>query len=307
MAPSTRIAAIDLGSNSFHLLIARATTRGYRILTRQRQKVRLADGLNADHYVDDAALERGVTCLTSFAELLQQYQPIQVRCVATATLRLASNRKQLLKRFEQALGYPIDVISGSTEANLIYQGATAELKTAAPMLVLDIGGASTEVIAGVGTEPHVLKSLNMGCVVWQNRYFADGSITAERFAAATAAARAFIEPLAATYKAHGWQHVCGASGTFRALQDYAREQYHLGAIEAAMIRQCQAAAIAVGSRDKLATIGIRDDRIAVFCGGLAILLALLDSLAIAEIDLAQGALREGLVHAMLDERKRSLS
>ncbi|WP_258808200.1 Ppx/GppA family phosphatase [Pseudidiomarina sp. CB1] len=301
MQVNTRLAAIDLGSNSFHMLIAKATSRGYRILTRQRQKVRLADGLQNDLTVDNAALERGVACLQGFAELIERYQPLQVRCVATATLRLAKNRKQLLKLFEQALGFPIDVISGTTEAGLIYRGATAELaQVQQPMLVLDIGGASTEVIAGIGTEPHVLKSLDMGCVVWQNRFFAN-AIDTQSFARAIAAAEELIAPLAKTYQAHGWDTVCGASGTFRALQDRLR---HLSSenMDAAFIMDTMQATIDLGDSQRLLELGIREDRIAVFCGGLAILVALVKTLNIKQVDLAQGALREGLVHTMLAER-----
>lgn len=301
MQVNARLAAIDLGSNSFHMLIAKATSRGYRILTRQRQKVRLADGLQADLTVDNAAIERGVSCLSSFAKLIERYQPVQVRCVATATLRLAKNRKHLLKQFEKALGFPIDVISGTTEAGLIYRGATAELAyPEQPMLVLDIGGASTEVIAGVGTEPHVLKSLDMGCVVWQNRFFAN-HLDHASFAAAIAAAEELIRPLARTYQAHGWDTVCGASGTFRALQDRLR---HLQAehMDQKFINETMAATIATGDQQRLTELGIREDRIAVFCGGLAILTALVKALDIKQIDLAQGALREGLVHTMLAER-----
>lgn len=302
-----RIAAIDLGSNSFHLLIAKATPRGYRILTRHRQKVRLADGLTAELHVDEAAIDRGMACLESFSELIKSFQPIHVRCVATATLRLAQNRVALLQQFEDALGFPIDVISGTTEAGLIYQGATAEIDCRQQaMLVLDIGGASTEVIAGVGTEPHVLKSLDMGCVVWQNRYFAGDTITQAQFDAAIAGAEALIQPLAATYKTHGWQSVCGASGTFRALQDCLREQGQ-EQMTADFIHGCVQASIAKGSRERLYELGIRDDRIAVFCGGLAILVALVNVLDIQSIDLARGALREGLVHTMLAERQRALA
>ncbi len=301
MQVNARLAAIDLGSNSFHMLIAKVTSRGYRILTRQRQKVRLADGLQSDLTVDNAAIERGVACLKSFAELIERYQPLQVRCVATATLRLAKNRKQLLKQFEKALGFPIDVISGTTEAGLIYRGATAELaEPQQPMLVLDIGGASTEVIAGVGTEPHVLKSLDMGCVVWQNRFFSRG-ITQESFSAAIAAAEELILPLARTYQAHGWDTVCGASGTFRALQDRLRH-LHSDHMDQAFILATMEAAISTGNTQRLIELGIREDRIAVFCGGLAILIALVKALGIKQIDLAQGALREGLVHTMLAER-----
>lgn len=299
MANATRLAAIDLGSNSFHLLLAqRLTHGGYKILARQRQKVRLADGLQANGELDQAAIDRGVECLSGFRNYLARGHVQHIRCVATAALRQASNNAAVIQAFEQALGVPIELISGHTEAELIYQGATAAMANSEQaMLVLDIGGASTEMIAGNGVVPHYLESLNMGCVIWQNRYFANGEITAEAMQQATAAAAQLVAPLSTQFQRYPWQTVVGASGTFRALYDILQRD-NCQAIEAAWLDHVVVRAQQLGQCQKLGRLGIRKDRQAVFMGGLAILCGIMQHLPITRIELAQGALREGLAQQL---------
>lgn len=300
MHRTPRLAAIDLGSNSFHLILAQATPqKGYQVLTRQRQKVRLADGLRDDGTLDEAAIHRGIACLASFTELLRDIPKQAVQCVATATLRKASNRAEVLQQFEATLGYPIEIISGEREAELIYKGATQSRgQPDAKMLVLDIGGASTEVIVGTGTQPHRLKSLDMGCVVWQNRFFGNGTITAAALDAAQAAAAQELAPERDAFLQHPWQHVCGASGTFRALHDILHYQQK-SRINADWLQQVRNACIQEGHCRQLGKIGVRRDRQAVFMGGFSILLALAEGLQLQHIELAQGALREGLMTHLL--------
>lgn len=300
MQRTPRLAAIDLGSNSFHLILAQATPQqGYQVLTRQRQKVRLADGLRADGTLDEAAIHRGIACLASFTELLRDIPDHAVQCVATATLRKASNRDDVLRQFEATLGHSIEIISGEREAELIYRGATqSRSQPDTQMLVLDIGGASTEVIVGTGTQPHRLKSLDMGCVVWQNRFFGDGTITAATLDAAQAAAAQELAPELDAFLQHSWHHVCGASGTFRALHDILHSQQQ-SRINDDWLQQVRSACIQAGHCRKLGNVGVRRDRQAVFMGGFSILLALADGLRLEHIELAQGALREGLMTQLL--------
>lgn len=300
MTLATRLAAIDLGSNSFHLLLAQALPRGgYKVLARQRQKVRLADGLQANGELDQAAIDRGVACLENFRQYLARGHIEHIRCVATAALRQASNSATVISAFEQALGVPIELISGHTEAQLIYQGATAALADPQQaMLVLDIGGASTEIIAGNGINPHYLESLNMGCVIWQNRYFAEGQISAAAMAEAISAAADLVAPFSAGFQQYPWQTVVGASGTFRALYDILQRD-RLDAIATPWLQQLADRAVALGHCRNLGRLGIRRDRQPVFMGGLAILLGLIQHLPIHRIELAQGALREGLAQQLV--------
>ena len=299
MTSAKRLAAIDLGSNSFHLLLGQTLPRGgYKILARQRQKVRLADGLQANGELDPAAIERGVKCLEGFRNYLARGHIQHIRCVATAALRQASNSAAVIDSFEHALGVPIELISGHTEAELIYQGATAAMANSQQaMLVLDIGGASTEIIAGNGMVPHYLESLNMGCVIWQNRYFADGLITADALQRAITAAAHLIAPFSSTFQRYPWQAAVGASGTFRALYDILQRQ-QLGSIDAVWLQQIAERTLALGHCQRLGQLGIRKDRQAVFMGGLCILLGILQQLPIERIELAQGALREGLAQQL---------
>jgi len=300
MTQDARFAAIDLGSNSFHLIIATVKRDGhYRILGRYRQKVRLADGFNEQLVVSDAAITRGVDCLLGFANLLKDIPTERIRCVATATLRKASNSDAMLAQFKQALGHAIEVISGEAEARLIYQGATQHLlHSQKAVLVLDIGGASTEVIVGEGVTPKHLVSLDMGCVTWQNQYFPKQVITDNACQRAITAASALIEPHAARFKQSGWQHVSGASGTFRALYDMNERGEQLPMCQQ-WLREVLTKACAIGHVSGLGKLGIRRDRQAVFVGGLCILIALVEQLDIQRVEIAEGALREGLLIDML--------
>ncbi|MDX1705394.1 Ppx/GppA family phosphatase [Pseudidiomarina sp.] len=300
MAHSSRMAAIDLGSNSFHLLLAQPNrSGGTQVLSRQRQKVRLADGLNRDNQLSDEAINRGLACLASFAELLRGIPEARVRCVATATLRIATNRADVIKTFEQVLGFPVEIISGEDEAALIYQGATLSLASAARrMLVLDIGGASTEIIVGTGTRPSHLRSLDMGCVVWHNRFFSDKTITASACDDAIQAASELLQPHVSDFLQHPWQLACGASGTFRALYDILQRE-NKTAIGDDWLEDVLQRSIRLGKISRLGQLGVRRERQPMFIGGLTILVALVRVLGIEEIIRAQGALREGLLHNLV--------
>lgn len=300
MTQDARFAAIDLGSNSFHLIIATVKRDGhYRILGRYRQKVRLADGFDEHLSVNDAAITRGIDCLRGFANLLKNIPTERIRCVATATLRKASNNDVMLEQFKQALGHDIEVISGEAEARLIYQGATQHLlHSNKSVLVLDIGGASTEIIVGRGVHPEHLVSLDMGCVTWQNQYFPEQVISEAACENAIVAASDLIAPHATRFKQAGWQHVSGASGTFRALYDMNERRQQLPMCKD-WLRDILSKACAIGHVSGLGKLGIRRDRQAVFVGGLCILIALVEQLNIQRVEIAEGALREGLLIDML--------
>lgn len=114
-----------------------------------------------------------------FAERLQDIPPSQIRVVATATLRLAVNAGDFIAKAQEILGCPVQVISGEEEARLIYQGVAHTTGGADQRLVVDIGGASTELVTGTGAQTTSLFSLSMGCVTWLERYFADRNLGQE--------------------------------------------------------------------------------------------------------------------------------
>ncbi|WP_127959522.1 guanosine-5'-triphosphate,3'-diphosphate diphosphatase [Serratia microhaemolytica] len=292
-------AAIDLGSNSFHMLVVRELAGGIQVLARVKRRVRLAAGLDANNQLCLQAMQRGWQCLALFSEYLRDIPAAQRRIVATATLRQAGNADAFLRTAETILGCPINLISGEEEARLIYRGVAYTTSGSDQRLVIDIGGASSELIVGTGTQAHQLYSLPMGCVTWLQRFFANGELHAHHFAAAEHAAGELIRPVATALRQHGWQVCVGASGTMQALQQIASAQGIDGAITRTQLQQLKQAVIACGQLATLNITGLSVERTQAFPSGLAILISIFNELNIDSITLAGGALREGLLYEML--------
>lgn len=305
-------AAIDLGSNSFHMLVVREVAGNIQTLTRIKRKVRLAAGLNSDNALSSEAMERGWQCLRLFAERLQDIPHSQIRVVATATLRLAVNANVFIAKSQEILGCPVQVISGEEEARLIYQGVAHTTGGDDHRLVVDIGGASTELVTGTGAQTTSLFSLSMGCVTWLERYFTDRHLEQSHFEAAESAARDVLRPVADQLRHHGWKVCVGASGTVQALQEIMMAQGMDERITLPKLQQLKQRAIQCGRLEELEIEGLTLERALVFPSGLAILIAIFTELGIQCMTLAGGALREGLVYGMLhltldqDVRNRTL-
>ena len=302
MLSSTSLyAAIDLGSNSFHMLVVREVAGSIQTLTRIKRKVRLAAGLSGDNNLSPEAMERGWQCLRLFAERLQDIPLSQIRVVATATLRLAVNAGDFIARAQDILGCPVQVISGEEEARLIYQGVAHTTGGDDRRLVVDIGGASTELVTGTGAQATSLFSLSMGCVTWLERYFTDRNLAKENFDKAENAAREVLRPVMDELRYHGWKVCVGASGTVQALQEIMMAQGMDERITLAKLQQLKQRAIQCGRLEELEIEGLTLERALVFPSGLAILIAIFTELNIQCMTLAGGALREGLVYGMLHQ------
>ncbi|MAD53336.1 MULTISPECIES: Ppx/GppA phosphatase family protein [unclassified Idiomarina] len=295
---SRRIAAIDLGSNSFHLLLAEMVTRGGiespRIIKRVKQKVRLADGFDASRNISQQGIDRAKACLSLFHDEIVQFGAGTIKAVATAAMRQANNQADVLQALEASLKFPIEIITGLREAELIYAGVTSTARSRGDTLVIDIGGASTEVIAGHDRTPKLLHSFDMGCVVFQNNYFPEGIITRSRIESAQAQVRNQLSHYQDAFKRLGWTRVIGASGTFRAVYEIAQANQHDridGQYLSDLVSQC----VQAGTVNNLKLFGLRDDRKPIFLGGLVILATLVEQLGIHAIEITNGALREGLL------------
>ncbi|XBS72009.1 guanosine-5'-triphosphate,3'-diphosphate diphosphatase [Acerihabitans sp. KWT182] len=305
-------AAIDLGSNSFHMLVVREVGGVIQTLSRIKRKVRLAAGLDGGNQLSHDAMQRGWQCLKLFAEHLQDIPPTHIRVVATATLRLAVNADAFLAPAADILGCPVQVISGEEEARLIYQGVAHTTGGSDERLVVDIGGGSTELIVGRGAQALELFSLEMGCVTWLERWFNDRSLTKENFEQAERAAREMIRPVVSKLLARGWQVCVGASGTVQALQEIMVAQGMDEHITLSKLLQLKQRAIHCGKLEELEIEGLTLERALVFPSGLSILLAVFHELGIKTMTLAGGALREGIMYGMLnisvceDIRERTL-
>ena len=295
------LAAIDMGSNSFRLEIAHMPRGQYKRLEYLKETVRLGAGLDAEGMLTEAAMQRGLDCLRRFATRLNGFPAVRVRAVATQTLREARNRNAFLERAKEALGYPIEVVSGREEARLIFAGVARMQPSNLPRLVIDIGGRSTEMILGKGHKPQRAESFQVGSVSLSLRFFPDGQFTAEAFRAAQVAAGAELEEALTLFKPAMWQEALGSSGTVGAVaQILAASGITDGRITQDGLRWCIEQALAVGSMDKLKLPGLKEDRRAVVGGGLCILYTLLTQFGIEELLPAKGALRQGVIFDLIE-------
>jgi len=294
-------AAVDLGSNSFHMIIARLDEGELKVIDRLREHVKLAGGFDENGNLTDAARDRAIDCLSRFGERLKNIPIGQVRAVGTNALRTARNSRDLLKKVRAALGHPIEVISGHEEARVLYLGVARSLAgDAGRRLVVDIGGGSTECIIGEDTTPQITGSLYMGCVGYSLRFFGDGKLTREAFKEASLAARVELEPIVRRFRSMGWEHTVGSSGTIKSIDAILRENgWGDGGITLNGIRQLRKAMIAQKSIGKLNIVGLSSERAAVLSGGLAILDGVFKSLNIESMTASQGALREGLLYELV--------
>ncbi|CAK9885604.1 MAG: Exopolyphosphatase [Candidatus Erwinia impunctatus] len=292
-------AAIDLGSNSFHMVIARVVDGALQVLSRLKQRVHLADGLDANNVLSEEAIQRGLNCLALFAERLQGFSASNVTIVGTHTLRQAVNAEAFLQRAAEVMPYPIEVISGNEEARLIFMGVEHTQPEKGRKLVIDIGGGSTELVIGEDFEPRLVESRRMGCVSFANLYFPGGVISKENFRRARLAAAQKLETLAWQYRLLGWDYALGASGTIKAacevLLAMGEKDNH---IMPERLERLYDEVVKYKSFESLSLPGLSEERKAVFVPGLAILCGVFDALAIRELRLSDGALREGVLYEM---------
>ena len=294
------LAAVDLGSNSFRLQIARVEGDQLYMLDGLREPVHLAAGLTADKYLDAAAQQRALATLGRFAERLRDLPREAVRTVGTNSLRVARNAADFIPQAEHILGFPIEVIAGREEARLIYLGVAHGLPQSQDnRLVIDIGGGSTEFIIGNGLKPLKLESLYMGCVSYSLRFFPGGKITKQNLKQAELAARIELQIIAADYRGQ-WQHALGSSGTARVLCDILEQNgYSESGITRDGLEKLRVDLVKAGDTRKLALAGLRAERIPVLPGGFAIMYAAFCELEIEQMQPALGALREGVLYDLL--------
>ncbi len=290
-------AALDLGSNSFHLIIARFEAGKMIILDSQKETVRLASGLRSDGILSKNTIKRALASIHRFAERLQAAHITQFRVVGTNTLRAAKNADGFLERAEEILQSPIDIISGTEEARIIYLGIANDFApTDKKRLIVDIGGGSTELVVGL-KKPENLQSIHMGCVTYSQRYFEDGMITRKAFDKALLAARSEIQEFVNQFSSKRWQEAVGSSGTIRAiesvLEGLSLNNEHvitLDGLSTLANKLCEFDCV-----EKLNLPNLNDDRKAVFPGGLAVLLGLFIELKIEQMHVSSYALREGII------------
>ncbi|WP_296403322.1 exopolyphosphatase [Psychrobacter sp.] len=315
LANNELMAAIDIGSNSFHLAIARLDHGEVRKVASMSEKVQLAAGLDENRHLSEEAQQRGLDCLARFMGRLDSVSADRLRIVATNALRQARNADEFIRRANAILPKPIEIIAGREEARLIYLGVSHTNESIDKRLVIDIGGGSTEFIIGQEFDPLLTESLQMGCVAYSKRFFESGDITEDAFNEAIADARKEILRISTTYQKTGWTSVVGSSGTIKAVrnvlvaQGWADDQER---ITYQGVRNLQKLLLKIGRVEDIDLEGVKEHRKAVFPAGVSVLLAAMKVLGIDTMTYSDGALREGVMYDMLgrfaseDVRDRSV-
>ncbi len=290
-------AALDLGSNSFHLLIASFKDDKLKIIDRHKDMVRLAAGLDDNNMLSEDAQQRALESLAKIANRLSGVPKKQIRVVGTNTLRAAANAAEFMAAAEATLGVPINIISGTEEARLVYLGVANDLAPESKTrLVIDIGGGSTELVTG-DQNPKLLESLPMGCVSFSMRYFPNGVISEKQFKKAVNAARQLLSPYVEQFKDQ-WQEVVGSSGTIRSICNMAHEQglSDVGHITRDGMETLKTQLLQAGHCSEIQVKGLSDDRRDVIAGGFAVLYALFEELQIPDMHVSTYAVREGILY-----------
>lgn len=292
-------AAIDLGSNSFHMIVARIVNGSIQVLSRLKRRVRLADGLDENRILNQEAMNRGLACLSLFADRLQGFSAENVKVVGTYTLRRALNNDEFLKQAQAVFPFPIQIISGQDEARLIYSGVSHTQPEKGRKLVVDIGGGSTEMTIGDDFTPIRAESRHMGCVSFAKRFFPQGELSEARFQSAYQLAMEKLEDLETEYCSLGWQHVLGSSGTIKTVSKVLISNgFRDGLITEKRLKNIIQACLKFNSLKEIQLKGLIEERADVLVPGLAILLALFHTFKIESMRYSDGALREGLMYGL---------
>ncbi|MCD9098777.1 exopolyphosphatase [Luteimonas fraxinea] len=296
------LAAIDLGSNSFHMVVARYTLGQLRVVDRLRETVRMAEGLDSRGGLTPDVRQRALQCLSRFGQRIRDIPPQRVRALATNTVRRLSAPQAFLVPAETALGHAIEVISGREEARLIYLGVSHAQppKPGQRRLVIDIGGGSTECIIGSGFDALERESLQIGCVASTRRFFPGGKLSKKRWREALAEVSAEFQQFASTYRTLGWQEVVGASGTNKAIGEIcAAMKLTKGAVTAQALPIVRDTLLQAGNIDAINLPGLSDDRRPIIAGGVLVLEAAFQVLGIDRMQVSKAAMREGVLRDML--------
>lgn len=300
------LAAVDLGSNSFRLEIGRAAGNHVEPLGYWKETVRLARGLGDDLRLSKKSIATACECLARMNERLRGIPGERVRAVGTQTLRDARNVDEFLLEAQAALGHPIEVISGREEARLIFEGCMHALPPAPKRrLVVDIGGASTEVIVGREFAAEAAESFKIGCVNTTLRFFPDGAIDRGSFKRAVVACSAELEEAIAQFSRSHWDEAYGTSGTIGAVTAILRDEgWANGTITSEGLLKLRQTLLDFGEIKRIRFAGMKPERQEVLAGGVAALTAVFDTLGMTELQLGRGGLRTGLIYDLLGRREQ---
>ena len=296
-------AVIDLGSNSFHLLIAELKQQQIRVVGRCSEKIQLAEGLDRNGELSPAAMERGLQCLRQFQSILAQHPIEKMKVVATEAVRRANNRDFFIKQAHK-LGFDIDVISGEQEARWIFKGICGPLPDSNnTRLTIDVGGASTEIALGNDSAIQLTESIAVGCVLWRDQFFSPRLDYANIRESAIDAVHQLLTPVVEKIKKLHWDEVYASSGSAKMLATIGyTNNWSEGNITRNCIRHIEDHLASIESLDQVTIPGLKEQRLDLLAPGLVIMSAIMDALSIDEIYYSPTALREGILAELIQRR-----
>jgi exopolyphosphatase/guanosine-5'-triphosphate,3'-diphosphate pyrophosphatase len=299
--PQETYAAVDLGSNSFHMLVTNYSEGQLQVVDNLKEMVKLASGLDHKNRLTEESMDVALECLQRFGQWIREIPRTNVRAVGTNTLRKATNREDFLKKASDALGLQIEVITGQEEARLIYQGVSHNsYNIKDKRLVVDIGGGSTEVIIGRGFDVMLMESLYIGCANICHRFFTDDEVNSKMMKKAILYARQELEAIENIYKNKGWDIAIGSSGTIQTVNAICKAKGWVDTgISIESLGKLKDLLLEIGKPSKFDFPDLSSARRPVFIGGVAILCAIFESLKIDHMQVSDGALREGLIHDLI--------
>jgi exopolyphosphatase/guanosine-5'-triphosphate,3'-diphosphate pyrophosphatase len=290
------IAAIDLGSNSFHLVVAVIKDSSLEVLVQKSSRVQLAFNMRAG-IIGPQALAIAKQCLADFQTIIKEHKAELVRVVGTAALRQAENAQDIVATIGLQLGVEVEIIDGVQEASLIYTAVAAQADEIKGRLVIDVGGGSTELAINDGGSLRVC-SLPFGCVSVLQILMPDNKISPASMAAAIDYCAAIIRQHRSQLEPLPEHTAIGCSGSLQAIAAVAAR---FGGVNDTIITYQPIAKARsmlltdVSKVDDMEVAGLSEDRQKLFASGVAIVLALLQSLPINGIEVSNAALREGLL------------
>jgi exopolyphosphatase / guanosine-5'-triphosphate,3'-diphosphate pyrophosphatase len=298
-------AVVDLGSNSFHMIIVRNINGATQIIYKNKKNIHLATGLNEKNELSESSIMRGIECLALFAERLNGFPPENVRVVGTYTLRVAKNRHKFLMAAAKVFPFPVEIISGQEEARLVYLGTMTSEPTSSTdtKFVIDIGGGSTEIAVGKGHDlkPLIVTSHSMGCVTYTKRFFPEKKIDAISFQRAKLAAEQQIENIINTIKKQNITVSFGTSGTVKSICNILLD---LGVNDSIItpkrLDDLISYILEFKSFQDIKYPSLSEDRKNVFVSGLAIFAGVFNALGLKELQFSPCALREGVLYELID-------
>lgn len=295
------IAAVDMGSNSYHMVVARVEHGEPRVIDRLRETVRMAAGLRADGTLDAEHRARALNCLARFGQRIAGVPSVRVRAVATNTVRRLASPQAFLTAAESALGHPVEIVSGREEGRLIFLGASHDLPASREnRLVIDVGGGSTEFIIGRGLAPLQTESVQAGCIASTMRFFPGGKLNRKRWQKALGEIGVLLQQFAEDYREAGWLDAYGSSGTAKSIGSVVQAmKFSDDGITPASLASLREALLAQGQIGALKLPGLAEDRAPVIAGGVVIFEAAFAALGIERMRVCESSMREGLLWDLL--------